>query len=121
MKRTIIYLASIICLFAYNTSCSKSSKGTVNNPPPGGGTTATVNIASMAFGTSSLTVKTGTKVTWTNSDNTTHTATSDDGTTFNTGSISAGSSVTVTVSTIGTFPYHCSFHPSMIATLVVTN
>ncbi|UAY51972.1 cupredoxin domain-containing protein [Ferruginibacter albus] len=99
-------------------SCSKSdsSGGT---PPPAN----TVEIREdMTFAPATLTVKQGTVVTWKNVDPTVdHTATSDDGSTFDTGPISkGGGTATYTANTVGTFPYHCSIHPGMKATLIVT-
>jgi plastocyanin len=125
MKRRIIFSAIIIfCLCINNIRCGKSYNNTGSNPPPGGGgVTASVNITTgMVFSPSSLTVKTGTTVTWKNNDAVAHTATSDPGSafTFDTGNISAGYSGSVVVTKTGTFTYHCNYHPVMTATLVVT-
>ena len=67
----------------------------------------------------SLTVKPGAKVTVTNNDSTAHTATADDGNSFDTGPLDPGSSQTISVSKPGSYPYHCSIHPFMKATIVV--
>ena len=72
----------------------------------------------MAF-PPTTTVAKGTTVKWVNNDNMTHTATSDDGTTFDSGNIAAGASYSVVASKAGTFTYHCNIHPTMTATLVV--
>ena len=77
-----------------------------------------VDIAGFAFSPQTVTVHVGDTVTWTNGDAQHHTATADDGS-FNTGAINSGSSKSVTLTTAGTFPYHCSIHPSMTATIVV--
>jgi plastocyanin len=77
-----------------------------------------VDIAGFAFSPQAVTVHVGDTVTWTNADAQHHTATADDGS-FNTGAINSGSSKSVTLTTAGTFPYHCSIHPSMTATIVV--
>ncbi len=79
------------------------------------------NIGAANFSPATLTVKIGTTVTWKNNDNVAHTATSDNGTTFNTGDIAAGASKTYTTNLAGTFPYHCTYHPGMTGSLVVTN
>ncbi|HEX6976731.1 MAG TPA: cupredoxin family copper-binding protein [Patescibacteria group bacterium] len=78
----------------------------------------TVDIKNFSFSISTLTVKKGDTVTWTNSDSSVHTATADDGT-FDTGSINPGSSQTVTFTKSGTYTYHCSVHPMMKGTIVV--
>jgi plastocyanin len=77
-----------------------------------------VSIAGFAFSPQSITVTVGDTVTWTNSDSASHTATADDNS-FDTGSIANGGSKSVTFSTTGTFPYHCTIHSSMTGTVVV--
>ena len=78
-----------------------------------------VTINDFKFKPSSLTVKSGAKVTITNDDSTAHTATADNGNSFDTGSIDPGSSKTISVSKPGSYAYHCSIHPFMKATIVV--
>jgi plastocyanin len=78
---------------------------------------AAVEIADFAFGPAEVTIAAGGTVTWTNTDNQPHTATSSGN--FDTGSIAAGSAVTVTFDEPGTFTYICSFHPFMTATVTV--
>jgi len=65
------------------------------------------------------TVAAGTTVTFTNKDLTSHSATADDGTSFDTGLIGQNESATVTFDTPGTYTYHCTPHPTMKATIVV--
>jgi plastocyanin len=77
-----------------------------------------VTIANFAFSPSSITVKAGDSVTWTNNDGTTHTATADGGS-FDTGDIGGGSTASVTFKTPGTFAYHCAIHSTMHGTIVV--
>jgi len=73
----------------------------------------------MAFSPLSLSVKVGTTVTWKNNDGIAHTVTSNDGTSFN-GNLAAGGSFSYTTKTVGTFDYHCTIHPGMTGTLIVT-
>lgn len=102
-------------------SCSKSNGSNSTTPPGGGGgNTTTISVYGMAF-PASTTVKVGTVVKWMNNDGYTHTVTSDDGTSFNSGNLSAGSTFSYTASTIGSFNYHCNIHANMHGTLVVTN
>jgi plastocyanin len=77
-----------------------------------------VTLASFAFSPASLTVKMGTKVTWTNKDSVTHTVTADQGA-FDSGQLAPGQSFSFTFSKAGTYSYHCNIHPSMTATIVV--
>ena len=65
----------------------------------------------------------GTAITWTNTTAPDHTATSDAGSafTFDTGVIASGqTSAPIVFSRPGTFAYHCSIHPFMHGTIVVT-
>ena len=48
-----------------------------------------------------------------------HTATADDGS-FDAGTLNPGESKTVTFDTAGSYGYHCSLHPWMKGTVVVT-
>ena len=72
----------------------------------------------FAFSPLTLTVKTGTKVTWTNKDTVTHTVTDDKGA-FNSGLLTPGNSFSFTFTQAGTYSYHCNIHHSMMATIVV--
>lgn len=89
---------------------------TPTTAPTGNG--SSVTIANFAFSPASLTVKVGTKVTWTNNDSTTHTVTADQGA-FDAGNLPPGQSFSFTFTKAGTYNYHCSIHPSMTATIVV--
>jgi YVTN family beta-propeller protein len=77
-----------------------------------------ISIANFAFGPSTLTVKAGDEVTFTNNDSVTHTSTSADGT-WDSGPLAPGKSYKVTLSTPGTYSFHCSIHPFMTGTVVV--
>ena len=77
-----------------------------------------VEIADFAFDPPTISVKAGTEVTWTNSDDATHTATADDGS-FDTGDLDKGDSKSVTFDKAGSFTYYCRFHPFMKATVEV--
>ncbi len=89
------------------------------NPPPP--STVDVGMQEYSFGPSSITVKVGTTVRWTNNGTLAHTTTSDMGS-WDSGPLSApsggggyggstsGGTYSRVFSTAGTFPYHCSFH-----------
>ena len=77
-----------------------------------------VTIANFAFSPQTLMVKVGTKVTWTNKDKVTHTVTADKGA-FSSGPLAPGNSFSFTFTQAGTYSYHCSIHPFMMATIVV--
>ena len=96
----------------YSSSSTSTSGGTTNSSPN------TIVVHNMAFGSSTLTVPKGTTVTWQNIDGVPHTATSDTGA-WDSGNIPPGGSKSVTFNNAGTFPYHCTVHPMMTATIVV--
>jgi len=110
-------------LFISN-SCNKSSDNNMTNGTSGTGGkgspgTNEVFIQGMAFSPSIITVAVNTTVTWTNKDAITHTVTSDSGA-FDSGNVVSGSTFSYTFATAGTFAYHCKIHPSMVATVVVS-
>lgn len=82
-------------------------------------TSNTVNIINFSFQPGSLTVKAGDTVTWVNNDSTTHTITSDNGAFTSSGNLAPGDKYQFTFTKAGTYPYHCSIHPSMTATVTV--
>jgi plastocyanin len=88
------------------------------------------NKGTAAFTPNPLTISLadGGVVQWFNDDQTasaystngvTHNITADDGS-FASGNLNAGSTFQTTFSTQGTFPYHCSIHPTMQGTVTVT-
>ena len=95
-----------------NSSGSSSQEGS-------GRSSGAVKISNFKFSPASVTVTQGARVTVTNQDSTAHTATADDGHSFDTGTLAQGAAQTVSVSKPGSYPYHCSIHPFMHGTLVV--
>ncbi|HEY6852696.1 MAG TPA: plastocyanin/azurin family copper-binding protein [Gemmatimonadales bacterium] len=116
-----VVFAAVLCILA---AC-KSATG------PGG---PHVSITEYQFSPDTLTVKAGSTVTWTNNGTVDHSVTSD------TNSAAPFASPTLspamgggygggtgpggyglTFHTAGTYPYHCSFHPTLMhGTIVVT-
>ncbi len=78
---------------------------------------AKVDINNFAFHPGTLRVGVGTKVVFSNSSGTAHTATR--GGSFDTGHIRSGHSATVSFTHRGTFAYHCTIHPFMHGKIVV--
>jgi len=74
---------------------------------------------SWHFDPATVTVKVGTKATWTNSGAVPHTVTADDGKTFDSGDMQANATFSFTPTLAGTFAYHCTYHPWMKGTLIV--
>ena len=142
----VVALVAVVAL----AGCGKiqnsyGSAGKTTPPAAGGGATSpmasspaaqapatgnTVTIQNFAFVPQTLTVKAGTKVTWTNNDTTQHDVTSTNGpdvgaattSMFASGTLSQGDSFSFTFSKPGTYYYECTIHASMAtmhATVIV--
>ncbi|HKO21221.1 MAG TPA: cupredoxin domain-containing protein [Candidatus Eisenbacteria bacterium] len=119
---TTLLTALLAFLAISGLSCNSDNKNPMN-PGGGGGADVTITIVGMngasSFSPSPDTVNVGQTVAWHNADATTHTATANGGA-FNTGNVAGGStSAKITMGAAGSFPYHCSIHPTMTGTLVV--
>jgi len=111
-------LALVPLAIALFVSCSKDSNPTNSgggNPAPN-----TISIASFDFTPAGKTIAVGTKITWVNNDNVAHTVTSDNGGFTSSGSLANGQTYEFTFATAGTYPYHCTIHPTMKDTITVT-
>ena len=82
------------------------------------GRTHHISIHDMMFDPSTVTVRKGDVIEFTNTDTVDHTATSKEKA-FDTGSLERGKSKRVVVSKRGTFPYSCRFHITMSGTVIV--
>jgi len=112
-----ILFISFIISGCMNTNNPMNS--TTTNPTTGTQGANDVFIQNMAFSPATLTVAAGSTVTWTNKDAMTHTVTSDS-TLFNSGNIVVNGVYSYTFTTVGTYSYHCSIHPSMTAKVIVS-
>lgn len=122
-KYLLVIVSTLITLAACSTTTSPAGStstpvSTPTTPNTPAASSASITLANFAFSPASITVKAGTKVTWTNKDSTTHTVTSDTGV-FNSGNLAPNASFSFTFSNTGTFTYHCSIHPSMTGSIVV--
>jgi plastocyanin len=75
-------------------------------------------LGNRAYAPPELNIAVGTTVTWTNTDSTSHTTTSD-AFGWNSGIVPGGRQFSFAFQTAGTFPYHCDIHPGMVGTVVV--
>ena len=106
---------------AASTSTSTMSMPTTTSTPLAAPVAADhVAIQGFAFGPAAITVKPGTTVTWTQQDEDQHTVTANDGS-FTSAALITGATYTHTFTAPGTYAYHCSIHPFMHGTVVVTN
>lgn len=80
-----------------------------------------VSISNFSFSPGTLTIKPGTKVTWTNNDVTSHTVTSDLSGLFGSGTLAPGQSFSFTFTSPDSINYHCNIHPTMKGVVVVQN
>jgi plastocyanin len=87
----------------------------------GGGGSETVDIPDISFDPEELTVKAGTTVTWTNSDDLPHTVTKDGGpgADFDSGNLSPGDEFEQTFDAAGKVDYVCTIHPGQAGSITV--
>jgi len=78
-----------------------------------------VTIQQFTYRPDMETIPVGTTVDWTNLDLVAHTVTSDTGV-FDSGLLQNRGTCAITFTTPGTFAYHCTIHPAMVATIKVT-
>ena len=105
-----------------STTAATSAPGTT------GSTTATtaatgaggtqVSLKNIAIDPTSVTIKVGDTVTWTNNDGFAHRLVGDNGE-FDSGDMNGGATFSFTFKTAGTITYHCSIHPEMKGTIIV--
>jgi len=79
---------------------------------------AQIVIKDFMFGPASVTVKTGTTVTWVNHDDEPHTIASDTGL-YRSGALDTGNEFHFTFDKPGTYHYVCTIHPRMLGTIIV--
>jgi plastocyanin len=79
----------------------------------------TVDISDYAYHKPVITVAAGTTLTFTNHDDDPHTVTADDKS-FDSKGLGNGDTWTHTFTKPGTYSYHCSAHPFMKGTIIVT-
>ena len=120
---TLAGFAVLAMLLSAGSGCGKDSSSapygtTAPAPSPTSTPPNTVLMAGMAFSPTTITVPRNTTVTWTNNDGIAHTSTSDTGV-WDTGNMPPGTSRTTTFAVAGTFPFHCTYHSSMMKGTVV--
>ena len=112
MKKIILII--IISLLLAMTACTQTiDKGNVQLK-----NVVNVEIKDFSFMPKDLVIKKGTIVEWTNLDNTVHTATSVGN--FDSGKLNPGEKWSFTFNDVKKYEYACYFHPSMKATIEVT-
>jgi plastocyanin len=125
-RRTRVSLLIVtLGLAAFAVACGGSNSNPTTPSPSGGGTTADVvvgiagDLGSQSYAPNPVTMRVGQTIAWKNNDTQAHTATQDSSG-FDTGNIAAGATSSPrTMSTAGTFTYHCTIHPGMVGTVTV--
>ena len=82
--------------------------------------TRTVLIQGFKFKPAKITIKRGTRVIWINKDSTQHTATANNGKSFNSGLLRKGERYSHRFKRAGKKGYHCRPHPFMRGSVTVT-
>jgi plastocyanin len=85
-----------------------------------GPTTVSASAVDNTWAPADVTAKVGDVITWSNGDGVPHKVALDDGSCQMSANISAGSSASLVFSVAGTFPFHCSIHPSMKGTITIS-
>jgi plastocyanin len=82
--------------------------------------TTTVSTTVASFTWEAVTAKVGDVITWTNADAAPHRVATDDGSCKMGGNIPGnGGKASLVFSKAGTYPFHCSVHPSMKGTITI--
>jgi plastocyanin len=120
MKR-IILLMTVAALALVSTLFVVSVAGAHKHPTAAAHKhpTRTVLIQNFSFKPANITIKRGTKVIWINRDSTAHTATANNGRSFDSGRLGPGQRFSHTFKRAGKKSYHCEIHPDMRASVVV--
>lgn len=120
--RNMIFMVALSLVLIFSmVSCAAGLAATTASSPTGttlATSTAanTVSIESFKFTPETLTIKTGTTVTWTNKDSVAHDIKSDS---FNSPSLAQNQTFSFTFNDKGTFNYICGVHPSMKGKIIV--
>ena len=121
----IVFVASILLLAAACGGGYSSSPGSPTPPAPtpnGPSSSVTIpmnaeTLGDRAYAPDVVNVAVGDTVTWTNTDSTSHTSTSDTPG-WDSGIVAPGRGFSFNFQSAGTFRYHCAIHPGMVGTVV---
>jgi plastocyanin len=110
-------------LFAITLALAGSACGSSGPAAPTASADVTISMlgdrGNQSYSPNPTTMRVGQTVAWKNTDSTAHDAAQDAGR-FATAIVNAGAtSAPLTMSTAGTFTYHCTIHPGMVGTITV--
>ena len=128
--------ASAVVLAVLLAACSGSGSGTTTNPPAtgGGGGTAGASVCSEpAAGTAAkieatvadnswgpVSAAVGDVITWSNEDSVPHKVALDDGSCTMSSNITKDQQQSLVFNKAGSYPFHCTVHPSMQGTIKIS-
>jgi plastocyanin len=112
-RKWILAIASCLVAAVIATTAHK-----LLTPRPVNASSVEVKIDNFSFAPTSLTVRVGTQITWTNRDDIPHTVVEDDKI-FRSKVLDTDEKFTFTPRKPGTYKYYCSIHPKMTAEVVV--
>jgi len=123
MTRTSLLAACIALLGIASIGATVVACSDDNNNPPAADVTITTGASTKtttAFDPNPFTksLATSGQVTWVNADGVEHDLESDSP--LFDFDMSAGATHSFTFTAAGTYPYHCSIHPNMVGTIVIT-
>jgi plastocyanin len=115
-RPTLIAIALVSLVFLGGCSAAPSSSTTPSGSTGPAPNTAQVSLKNIAINPSDIVVAVGGTVLFTNNDTVTHDIA---GTGFDTGALAPGATFSQVFNTAGSFPIHCTIHPSMTANITV--
>lgn len=118
MKKTTLFVILSLAMLVFISGCVQDS-ASKDTSQPSAAEGNVVKINNFQFNPSTLTIKKGESVTWTNEDSVSHAIKGDSLSSLSSDSFSKGQSYTFTFNEAGTFQYHCSIHSTMKGTIIV--
>lgn len=115
---TIGIVVFISVIIAFSGCVQNQQEKTQNTTNPQNTSQNTVMIQNFTYIPHTITIKSGTNVTWINKDSAIHDISSDSGV-FASKDLAKEERYTHNFTKPGEYPYHCNEHPSMTGTIIV--
>jgi plastocyanin len=115
-----LFVGLLLTMTVLAVGCGGSAEGASGTTAVGssGDGSATVRMVDYSFEPQTITVASGTTITWINEDSVSHNAVADDES-WGTDIFGGGGSASITFDSPGTYPYNCTLHAGMVGTVVV--
>ena len=131
LQAVLLVVVAAACGGGGDAATAPRNPPPTGNPPPPGPSQVGVTVQDFAFAPTTVMVKVGSTVVWSNGGATAHTVTADGGSfdsgqlasstgTDPYGNMTSGGTFSRAFNTVGTFSYHCANHTYMTGTIVVT-